>query len=75
MKRSSASALSTRFRRVATEEEVLRLMAKPIADSKRVARAGAIDLRLTTPLLRRYPIGAGSLAACGASPFDPFRRF
>jgi len=31
-----------RFRRVATEDEVLRLMAKPIADSKRPARTGAI---------------------------------
>jgi hypothetical protein len=31
-----------RFRRVATEDEVLRLMAKPIADSERTARPGAI---------------------------------
>ena len=31
-----------RFRRVATEDEVLRVMAKPIADSKRPARNGAI---------------------------------
>jgi hypothetical protein len=31
-----------RFRRVATEDEVLRLMAKPIADLKRSARWGAI---------------------------------
>jgi hypothetical protein len=31
-----------RFRRVATENEVLRLMAKPIADSKRAARPSAI---------------------------------
>ena len=31
-----------RFRRVATEDEVLRVMAKPIADSKRSARTGAI---------------------------------
>jgi hypothetical protein len=31
-----------RFRRITTEEEVLRVMAKPIADSKRSARAGAI---------------------------------
>jgi hypothetical protein len=31
-----------RFRRVATEGEVIRLMAKPIADSKRSARPGAI---------------------------------
>jgi hypothetical protein len=31
-----------RFRRVATEGEVFRLMAKPIADSKRSARPGAI---------------------------------
>jgi hypothetical protein len=31
-----------RFRRVATEGEVVRLMAKPIADSKRSARPGAI---------------------------------
>jgi hypothetical protein len=31
-----------RFRRVATEDEVLRVMAKPIADSKRSARPGAI---------------------------------
>jgi hypothetical protein len=31
-----------RFRRVATEDEVLRVMAKSIADSKRSARAGAI---------------------------------
>ena len=42
MKRSSASARFDRFRRVATEDEVLRLMAKPIANSKRAARAGAI---------------------------------
>jgi hypothetical protein len=28
-----------RFRRVATEEEVVRLMAKPIADSQRGAKA------------------------------------
>jgi hypothetical protein len=32
-----------RFHRVATEGEVLRLMAKTIADSKRPARTGAID--------------------------------
>jgi len=32
-----------RFHRVATEDEVLRLMAKPIADSKRPARVDAID--------------------------------
>ena len=31
-----------RFRRVATEDEVLRLMAKPIADSQRTAQPGAI---------------------------------
>jgi hypothetical protein len=31
-----------RFTRVATEDEVLRLMAKPIADSKRSARPGAL---------------------------------
>lgn len=31
-----------RFRRVATEDEVLRLMAKPIADAERTARPGAI---------------------------------
>ena len=31
-----------RFRRVATEDEILRLMAKPIADSQRPARTGAI---------------------------------
>jgi hypothetical protein len=31
-----------RFRRIATEDEVLRLMAKPIADSKRAARPSAI---------------------------------
>jgi hypothetical protein len=31
-----------RFRRVATEDEVLRVMAKPIADSKRSASPGAI---------------------------------
>ena len=31
-----------RFRRVATEDEVLRLMSKPIADSKPFARPGAI---------------------------------
>lgn len=30
-----------RFRRVATEDEVLRLMEKPIADSKRAARPSA----------------------------------
>jgi hypothetical protein len=32
-----------RFHRVATKDEVLRLMAKPIADSKRPARVDAID--------------------------------
>jgi hypothetical protein len=31
-----------RFRRVATEDEVLRVMAKPIAEEKRVTRPGAI---------------------------------
>jgi hypothetical protein len=31
-----------RFRRVATEDEVLRLMAKPIAESQRIAQPGAI---------------------------------
>ena len=31
-----------RFRRVATEDEVLRLMAKPIAKSERAARRSAI---------------------------------
>ena len=41
-KRSDASARSGRFRRVATEDEVLRLMAKPIAKSERAARPNAI---------------------------------
>jgi hypothetical protein len=31
-----------RFRRVATEDEVLRLMAKPIAQSQRAVRPSAI---------------------------------
>ena len=31
-----------RFRRVATDDEVLRLMAKPIAESERARRPGAI---------------------------------
>jgi hypothetical protein len=31
-----------RFRRVASEDEVLRLMAKAIADSERAAHTGAI---------------------------------
>ena len=62
-----------RFRRVAAEDEVLRLMAKPIAESKRAARrtrSRPIDWRA-----RAYPAGAGSRAACGGtSVLDPFRR-
>ena len=41
-KRSRRVGALDRFRRVATEDEVLRLMAKPIANSERAARPNAI---------------------------------
>ena len=40
-KRSSGSGALPRFRRIATEDEVVRLMAKPIAESERAAASKA----------------------------------
>ena len=76
-KRSRRVGALDRFRRVATEDEVLRLMAKPIAEleARRApeARSRPIDDRRSfAPLPDR---GGFDEPRCGASRFDPFRRF